>query len=468
MSLLPEYSQPSDPLPGYTPGLDYYGLALIKTEFFTPYDYNNRSRSWKPVLLHLNSTQLNIYDLNAEKKLVHLIVCLYMQLNCLDELAMQMNLTYKKNAGANSETSSSNEDSDLGGDAYGGNRERSLFNDSKLSKLKLKLTHQRNQKTLSLISNYYDLLCDNKFLFEPTNSLEDYRQFMPFQGPLLNSYSLTHLQLGEAPSLNQIISAMYKEENVLLQQSNSSLVRYKNVLRLRIEYKQILLQFWSFPSMVNWYRNFIIGRDLSCPLEMRNVSKLKSILSTNSPRANELLHATAAAAGFGRLVRDNEDELELEAAIRSGNLLSKEDRENAIDDSDDAPSTINQSLFERRNSRTTVDSATSLISEYDSITICGYKFYSTEGKFTTLEKQYISNCIPDLNSFDKWTGKLITISNVDHFVKDETESDIYINSGSLSSLVCSLDKNAHKIKTHGHTKTFLIHRTGLYEFDLNA
>ncbi|KAG7664533.1 uncharacterized protein J8A68_001943 [[Candida] subhashii] len=468
MATLPEYSEPNDSLPGYSPGLNYYGLALTKTEFLTPYHSNTGSRAWKPVLLHLNSTQLNIYDLNVEKKLSNLIVCLYSHLNSLDELVMEMNQTYKKNTSFDTESTTSDDLNDIiAGDAYGGNSERSIIHSSKLSKLKLKLKHQRNQKTLSLIKNYYDLLKDNKFLFEPSESQEGYNNIKQYQGQLINSYSLAHLQLGEAPSLNQVISAMYKEENIYTQQNNSTLVKYKNVLRLRIEYKQILLQFWSFPAMNNWYRNLVIGRDLSFPLEMRNISRLKSIPSRNSRRANALLMATAAAADYGHISGLGEDAIPL-GVFRSGNFISKEDREDAVvDDGEESVASISPSLFDRRGSVVTTDSNSSVASDFQSTTIFGFKFYSTESTYTTLEKQYISNCIPDLNSFDKWCGKLITISNVDHFVRDTNNPEIYISSATITGLVCSLDRNAHKMKNQGNTKTFLIHERGLFSIELN-
>ena len=92
----PEYSQSHEDLPEYTSSLNYYGLSLIKTEFITPYQYNSGNRSWKPVLLELNSTQLKIYNLSIDKKLQDLLICLYFELNCLDQLTKDINSHYKR------------------------------------------------------------------------------------------------------------------------------------------------------------------------------------------------------------------------------------------------------------------------------------------------------------------------------------------------------------------------------------
>ena len=136
----PEYSQSHEDLPEYTSSLNYYGLSLIKTEFITPY-HNSGNRSWKPVLLELNSTQLKIYNLSIDKKLQDLLICLYFELNCLDQLTKDINSHYKKSKGFDFSELSSNDADDVGdlfsGDAYGGTDSSKLsLNDSKFGKLK--------------------------------------------------------------------------------------------------------------------------------------------------------------------------------------------------------------------------------------------------------------------------------------------------------------------------------------------
>lgn len=462
----PEYSQSHEDLPEYTSSLNYYGLSLIKTEFITPYQYNSGNRSWKPVLLELNSTQLKIYNLNIDKKLQDLLICLYFELNCLDQLTKDINSHYKKSKGFDFSELSSNDADDVGdlfsGDAYGGTDSSKLsLNDSKFGKLKNKLRNQKSNKTLQSIKAHYDELKDNKFFFEPTSSTKEYNQFAKkYRGNLLHCYSLANLQIGEAPSLNQIISAIYKEEHNG-NTNNSSLVKYKNTLRLRIEYKQILLQFWSFYGMISWFRNFTIGRDLSVPVEARHVSKLKSIPSRNTSRNNALLAATAAAANYGRNRANTPvDGVEEDISMFRSNYLTIKDEDNTHSDT----SSENSSVFDNER-RGSIVSTTTSIEPVDYVTINNYKFYSQEYTFTTVEKQYISNCIPDLNSFDKWNGKLITVSNVDHFIRDkrsfEDKDDVFISYAALGNLVQSYDKKSHNDSSMLTTQTFIIHQKGL-------
>ena len=127
------------------------------------------------------------------------------------------------------------------------------------------------------------------------------------------------------------------------------------------------------------------------------------------------------------------------------NYLTIKDEDNTHSDT----SSENSSVFDNER-RGSIVSTTTSIEPVDYVTINNYKFYSQEYTFTTVEKQYISNCIPDLNSFDKWNGKLITVSNVDHFIRDkrsfEDKDDVFISYAALGNLVQSYDKN--HITTH--------------------
>ena len=133
-------------------------------------------------MLELNSTQLKIYNLNIDKKLQDLLICLYFELNCLDQLTKDINSHYKKSKGFDFSELSSNDANDVGdlfsGDAYGGTDSSKLsLNDSKFGKLKNKLRNQKSNKTLQSIKAHYDELKDNKFFFEPTSSTKEYNQF---------------------------------------------------------------------------------------------------------------------------------------------------------------------------------------------------------------------------------------------------------------------------------------------------
>lgn len=414
---LPGYSKPTDTLPSYSATLPYNGVCLMKTEFISPY-HSNPSRNWQPVYLELNSTQLRIYKIN-DKSILKIIKLLYFENNGLTKLMNQVNSNQVKS------------DSDENEDVY----QESI----KSFNFKAKFQFNNDRKLQKLLSKHYNSFKSNQMLFEPTNNLQEN---FKYKGELLHCYTLNNMSIGEAPSLNHLISAIYKEDHSHYNIVN--LVKYKNVLRVRIEMNQILLQFWSFNSMIHWYRNLLMGKDLSVPLETRNLSKLKSIPSRYSRRNNELLAATAAACLFN-----------LNA---NANLMQQQNISNLINlsNSNHEKDSDSDSVFTRRQS---VSTYASTIEDLSEISIMGYKFYSRENLLTTVEKQYISNCIPDLNSFDSWCGKVLTISNYEKFVtnKDPT-NDIFINYNSLPKLIMNYKQKQDSKCCH----QFLIHQSGLF------
>lgn len=428
---LPQYSLPDDLLPSYTPTLSYSGVSLIKTEFISPYHIKN-SRSWVPVYLELNSTQLNIYKLN-DKNLSKLVLLLFKESNGLTRLMNHMK----------QETAFSPDDESA-----------ELYHE--LFKSKLKKCNTR--KLSKMLKSDYSMVKDNLCLFEPEASEKKFA----YKGDLLHSYTLANLSLGEAPSLNHLISAMYKEENTRYNIVN--LVKYKNILRLRIEYSQILIQFWSFPAMLNWYRFLVMGKDLSSPLDHRQVSKLKSIPTRYSRRNIELLAATAASAYYNNVIDPMRRYEELMTrpvgGRRSDESEGNEDEANNLTDSSNQShsekESDEESIFTDR--RPSVSSAVSSIDDFSETSLLGYKFHSREHQLSVAEKQYISNCIPDLNSYDKWCGKVLTISNYQEVLSNvSADNKIFVNYTSLPKLI-------NRYKNGGNTgscRQFLIHQSGL-------
>lgn len=512
----PIYTPPQDALPSYVASHEFFGVALTKTEFFTPYHYNNGNRSWKPVILELNSTQLNMYSLNVNRKLSELIVCLYSELNSLHELVKNVNNDFKASPQVRGDAASLDEflggDCDMfGADAYGG-IDGSLSDQylTKMGKLKTNMKSYKASKALNHLAKSHGVLCDNQLLFEPIKSREQYHEFKKqYQGNMLHSFTLSNLQVGEAPSLNQVISAICKEEKIGESSHNLSLlVKYKNILRVRLEYKQVLLQFWSFSAMTHWFRMLTIGRDLSIPLDLRSVTRLKSIPSHNTRRNNALLTATAAAANYRLSSVEDEHEDSLDALFRNtyssmrapvsfvdpfsaGQNIEKLpfdklpiDHSSPCNGRSDSIESIPDSIFENsdccRSSVASTNTTLSICSRTDTPTNCKnikskysttinkHKFISYDRYYTLLEKQYISNCIPDLNSFDKWNGKLITLSDYPHFVDHELSKssikndDLFIAYNSLAGLVQSYDRKVAKSSnTAGQCRNFYIHASGL-------
>lgn len=450
---LPGYSKPEDALPNYKPSLQYFGMSLMKTEFLTPFHYNNK-RTWKPVLLELNSTQLNVWSLNVDSNLEKLLLALFNYQNQLNELVNNVNNEYsKKTSGELPDNLSLLQDLDdlFAGDAYGGEFSQDFYKISAKEKLKNKLLNKKFSKSLNGLSKYYLHLKDNGFMFEPVNDYGRFTRFMTkYGGELVHRFTLDNLNVGEAPSLNQLISALYKEDHIKTKQQNTStLVKYKNCLRLRIECKQILLQFWSFNAMIQWFRNLNIGRDLCLPLESRRITKLKSIPNRNNSRNNALLTATAAAALYDR--RDNLYEPVLPSPEFTA-YQNKLDSSQASISSDSIFSDVNESIS---SNESLVDS--------NYVTINNFKLLSYDKLYTILEKQYISNCIPDLNSYDKWSGLDLTLSNFDKYVSNNKpqDNDLFISYDALYDNDRKKNRNVNL-----NCRRFLIHQNGLVSVTL--
>lgn len=463
---LPIYTAPSEPLPQYEPSLEYFGLSLIKTEFSSPYHYNNGNRSWKPVLLEINSTQLNIYDLKVEKKVLELIMALYNDSNQLNDV-MQIVQNEKMNNDGDDDLD------EMWNDAYQG--EVDDLKQSTSTKWKSLWHKSKYSKVLNKnISQYYDLIKENRMLFEPTRSATEYSIFKTkFQGNQIASYTLNNMYVGEAPSLNHLVSSMYKEDKSHINKHNiSTLVKYKNTLRVRIELKQMLLQFWSFYGMLHWFRALSIAKDLSSPLENRSVTKLKSIPSRNS-RNNNLLAATEAAAMLGMASEDH-DLTYFTDPFNSHSpkhiILENSDRDNYADVSIvSLGSNTPYSVFsnERRESvgSTSTDISTIPNNRYNK-NVNKFSLVSYDKVFaTTVEKQYISNCIPDLNSFDKWCGLDVTVSNYKQYLspsqQNASSKNIFISSSALDNAPWGIKVLKKQPQQSNCSKSFVIDLKGL-------
>lgn len=489
----PSYALPGDSLPGYLSSLDFFGVALLKTEFLTPYHYNSHKRGWKPVVLELNSTQLNVYALRVDKRLEDLICALFSQNNLLDDLCQNMTNDRKaKHLSMDDQSASSLlfDELDLfSGDAYGGDFVHDSFRSSTSAKLKSRLHKNKLERALSkTLPLLHQHVANNRMLFEPLKNGAAYEAFaVQYRGPLVHSYTLSNAKLGEAPSLNQLILALYKEDLLSQQQNVSTLVKYKNVLRLRIECQQVLLQFWLFHGMVQWFRNLSIGRDLSLPLESRAVTKLKSIPSRYSGRNNALLAATAAAASYSLGSEESGDEnMFANTEICFNDPFPSEEKvaappsfNNCCYNPSNSVVSEEESVFsDRRGSvasnNTSIGSPEPVsVNKTDScnryaININGHRLVSFDRVYSTPEKQYISNCIPDLNSYDKWSGSRLTLSNFQQYLTTQQVEQLAKNKLDLlishTHLTCYLGKRKKGLNSGldlGECRLFLIHENGL-------
>lgn len=408
----------NDKLPGYSsipptyqPSVGCYGVTLMKTEFRSPYHYNNGRRSWTPVVLELNSTQLNVYELKLDKKLSNLILALYHNENYLEEF-MEVILSHP------------NKESDLfgdliSGDAYGsvngGGIDSSV--DFAATLLKTKLRKSKFASSISKdLQEYYHVIRDNRLLFEPTNDHTEYLEFSKkFRGAKLHCMTMQNLTFGEAPSISDFFKnndrKNYKLENL------ASMVKYSNVLRVRIELRQCLFQFWSFHGMVQWYSKFGVGRDLSLTIDERRLAKVKTIPSRYS-RWEEV-----EAAGSATAVTSTNSPYS--AASSTTDLFESKDSTSII--------SRTSSVFDRSRSSSVLSNLSSTssltIDNIHSKTFNSFKIISLDTYYNSLEKDYISCCLTKLNTFERWTGAKVTISNFEKYLNPNQLKELSENNG---------------------------------------
>lgn len=378
---LPPYVQ--DKTPGYSPSLAFHGVALLKKEFDTP--WSSSSGPLRAVCLELNSNQLNIYDLK-DKNLAGMVEALFQFQNY-------------DNRTAKPASQRSPSDYLFDGDAYG---DDAMDNGPTVfGKLKKKLSTHKAEKKLAQLQSYPQF-SNNGVLLEPTDDCEAAARFFKAnKGDILHSFTLLNLQLGEAPSTNSI---NYKED-LTSPTSSVALLKYRNTLRLRIEYCQLLLHFWSFHGMIHWYRNLCIGRDLSTSLDARSLTRLKSIPRDYSASNIALLSAAAreALSPFGS---ESKRQSSYSSSIRSSD--SEED-----------------SIMSRCSHDTACTSVADCMRS--KVEVNGMKVTCFEDLYTPVEKQYISNCIPVLNSYDKWVGSKVTVLNFEHMLPKNDANNVNEN-----------------------------------------
>lgn len=217
-SKCPEYTAPNDTLPSYTPTLESFGLCLIKPEFLTP--YKSANKSWEPVLLELNLTQLIVYELQCSKDLKNLITSLFKVRN--------------------------NGDWEI--------------TDSFFDRL---------QKTSGLksLGKLHNLVKDNKMLFEPVHTRQEFLKVIhQYKCTESQRYTLNASRVGIAANMHE-----HPRDDPL------TVIKYKNTLRLRVETLQALLLFWSFDSMVSWFSDLDAGKELSNNYRSQNMDGPKSL-----------------------------------------------------------------------------------------------------------------------------------------------------------------------------------------------
>lgn len=421
---LPPYN---DDKPQYQPSLEFYSLALFQIEFETP--WNCRKSTPQPVVLELNSNQLNVYKLDADKHLINAVKSLFKYQNyCEDEDTapdpkLPDNYFYDC-------------------DAYG---EPTRSSSHMLSKIR---HHFEKHKSERVLGNQLPVdFLDNNLLFEPTADATAYRRFaQKYRGQLLHSYTLRNLTVGEAPSTHLL---HYKEDRLAYAHS-AAFINYRNSLRLRIEYMQVLLHLWSFHGMAQWFRNLSVGRDLASAIDDRKVSTLKSIPRISCVSNNALMIAAAREA-FGAM----------ESKAGHRDLVSSSDSASSDD------SLVASSLETAASSVNTTSTRTH-------VDVFGLPLVCYEDNYGPMEKEYISNCIPVLNSFDRWVGQKVTISNFQEFLpqndrRNINEGDkVFISNNSFNAYVKSHRKSRPVPGAARFCKDFHVDTAGMVSTKISA
>lgn len=398
-----------DERPPYSPSLELYGLSLFKIERSTP--WCDKPSNLQPVVVELNSNQLRVYKLKADPAVFQTLRALFRYQNMRDG----KDVSDEWDSSGDSSDDECDEDFSL-------NDGPGIFTRLKSNILRAKVSSILKSK---LLADF----CMNNFLLEPTNSSQEYSTFAAcYRGPLIHTFTLLNLSVGSA-SFRGLLKKQKLQESGM---RNSSLLKERNVLRLRVEYMQVLLYMWSFHGMVHWYRSLVIGRDLAQLLDYRKLLVLKSL--TSSP-----------------LVFDEDENEESRAETKFFFASS-------------------------RNSSVSESSASSVFSaprKYDSgdrscdancVNIMGHKIYCLENYYLYFEKRYIVRCIPVLNSSDKWQGSKVAVSNYEQLMLvvkgQELEGEMFMLGRKFNKVVKNLQRPA---TTPAHPcKEFYVYQLGLY------
>lgn len=204
-------------LPAYTPSVYKIGVACRKIEWLSPYE-PSPTRSWKNVIIELNSTQLNFYAIPGPVE-NHV-------------------LSFKPSVTP---------------------RER-IFNDAEEEEMNCINSGLTSSADLQFFKYTQRLGLLNSLDDESSNTSSSGFSSLTTKSRsknkrLLRSYSLQHARLGLATD--------YKKK--------------PNVLRVRIESEQLLLHFTTTQDLIDWHAAFCSGRDVSLDILQRELPRERTL-----------------------------------------------------------------------------------------------------------------------------------------------------------------------------------------------
>lgn len=208
-------------LPSYTPAVYKVGVVCRKLEWLSPYE-PSPSRAWKPLVMELNSTQLNFYQVPSNLENTMLGYCHYRE---------------------------SEENNFRGTTKMENEQLQSLFttdNDVQFHQFCARMGYLKNESKEQNDS-------EDDYLLTPPQSPKLSKNDK--QKQLIRSYSLQHARIGLA----------------------SDYLKRPNVLRVRLENEQLLLSFSSTRELVEWNLGLSVGRDVSMDLVDREVPRYRTV-----------------------------------------------------------------------------------------------------------------------------------------------------------------------------------------------
>ena len=213
-----------EPIPEYSPTIYKIGLVSRKSEWISPYEPST-GRSWKNMIIELNSTQLNFYSIPAHME-AHVIQF----------------------------WNWSNSSPDLEG--YSPYFENEPYPKNDATEFTL-----RSDLTLDQDLEFYRFLCRLGI----TSSAS------PTNKNLFRTYTLQHSRLGLATD--------YKKK--------------PNVMRVRVESEQLLLEFPDTKSLIDWNFALGIGKDVAIDIQDREIPKYRTVPRRRRHRDRERRNTTS-------------------------------------------------------------------------------------------------------------------------------------------------------------------------------
>jgi len=211
----------SESLPSYSPSAYKLGVVYRKLEWLSPYE-PSPVRSWKMFVIELNSTQLNFYSIPSRLESTL--------------LAFENNQSDEPNAGQ-------------------------VNMDSIQKSFKSLVTSQKDLKFQQLCDDL-DFLknkdaddTDDDGYTSSASLLSSKTTRGDKNRRLLRSYSLQHARIGLA----------------------SDYTKKSNVLRLRLENEQFLLNFSCAQDVIDWNMGLCVGRDVAMDLVQREVPRYRTV-----------------------------------------------------------------------------------------------------------------------------------------------------------------------------------------------